>query len=304
MTAAERAPRQVAGLVHIGLLPFVLVSFAANSLITRHVVRRDLLDAGLLTSVRFVSGAVALLLLTLARRERPAVGRANLLPACWLGVYAVCISYGYQHIGAAPGTFVFYATVLVTLVAVDVGRRTPVPTRRLAGAGVALAGLAVLASRKADTVTPLGIALLAATGAAWGLYTAAGRTATDPRIATTGHFVVLAAVMLPWSAVLLSRAGSDPRVTVTGLAWATGMGAGTTAFAYVAWYACQRALSATSAGTVQLVIPILTALGAVVLLDERITARLVVAAVFVGLGMWLAAGRRSAAEISPADPRR
>jgi drug/metabolite transporter (DMT)-like permease len=269
------------------LLPFVLVSFAANSLITRHVVQQDLLDAGLLTGVRFISGAAALLLLSLSLRERPGVGRANVLPALWLGVYAVCISYGYQHIGAAAGTFVFYATVLLTLVATDLVRRIAVPRRRLVGAVVALAGLAVLASGSVSTVTPLGVVLLAATGAAWGLYTAAGRTDADPRVATTGHFLMLAAVLLVPSGALLASA----RVTGVGLVWGTVMGAGTTAFAYVAWYICQRTLSATSAGTVQLAIPVITALGAVVLLDEHITARLVVAAVLVALGMWLARAR-------------
>ena len=42
------------------LLVFVLVSFAANSLITRHVVATNLLDAGLVSAVRFVAGAITL----------------------------------------------------------------------------------------------------------------------------------------------------------------------------------------------------------------------------------------------------
>ena len=269
------------------LLPFVLVSFAANSLITRHVVQRHLLDAGALTGVRFISGAIALAVLALALAERPEVGRANLLPALWLGIYAVCISYGYQHIGAAAGTFVFYATVLVTLVLVDVIRRAVVPRRRLAGAAVALAGLGVLASASISTVTPLGVALLAATGAAWGMYTAAGRTSADPRIATTGNFIVLAAILLAPTGVLLA----NKTVTISGLAWGVVMGAGTTAFAYVAWYACQRVLSATAAGTVQLAIPVLTAVGAVLLLGEDVTGRLLVSAALVAAGMWLAGAR-------------
>ena len=84
------------------LLSFVLVSFAANSLVTRYVVGNRLLDAYLLTVVRFVAGAVALLVLTLGRGDRPSLTRANLWPAFWLGVYAVCISFGYEHIGPAP----------------------------------------------------------------------------------------------------------------------------------------------------------------------------------------------------------
>ena len=157
------------------LLPFVLVSFAANSLITRYVVEDDLLDAGLLTGVRFLAGALALAVLAGVLRERPVVGRGNALPALWLGAYAVCISYGYQHIGAAAGTFVFYAAVLLTLVAVDRRAGRPLPVRRAVGALVALAGIGVLASASVDTVRPLGVLLLTATGAAWGLYTAAGR---------------------------------------------------------------------------------------------------------------------------------
>jgi hypothetical protein len=85
------------------LLPFVVVSFAANSLITRFVVARGLLDAGLLGTTRFAAGAVVLAAVALARGERSLVRRAHLVPALWLGVYALCISYGYLFIGAAPG---------------------------------------------------------------------------------------------------------------------------------------------------------------------------------------------------------
>ncbi len=266
------------------LLPFVLLSFAANSLITRHVVAQDLLDPGLLTCVRFLSGAVALVVLAAVRRERVEVGRRNALPALWLGLYAVCISYGYLHIGAAAGTFVFYASVLATLVLDDRLRGGVVPGRRLAGAVVGLTGIAVLASERVQEVSLLGVALLVATGTAWGLYTAAGRGAGEPRRFTTGNFALLALVLLLPTAGL---AGSGVQTTGAGLAWGVLMGAGTTAFAYVAWYACQRLLTGSQAGLVQLVIPVLTTAGAVALLDEPLTVRLLVAALLVGGGMWL-----------------
>ena len=279
------------------LLPFVLVSFAANSLITRYVVRDDLLDAGLLTAVRFLAGAAVLVLLAALRRERLRIGRDNLLPSLALGAYALCISYGYLHIGAAAGTFVFYTAVLLTLVADDRRTGTALPVRRLIGAAVALLGVAVLAATSVATVTPLGVGLLGVTGVAWGLYTVAGRGAADPRIANTGHFALLAVVLL-LPAVVGAAVGL--RVTGEGLAWAAVMGGGTTAFAYVAWYACQRALTGAQAGLVQLVIPVLTAAGAVLLLDEPVSVRLLVAAGLVGTGMWLA--RAAPARVAaPAD---
>jgi drug/metabolite transporter (DMT)-like permease len=268
----------------VALLAFVLLSFAANSLVTRHVVGENLLDAGLLSAVRFISGAVALVALTVARRERPVVGRPNLVPALWLGIYAVCISYGYRYIGAAAGTFVFYATVLATLMMYDLAKRTAVGARRILGASVSLVGVAVLAAGSVETVTVRGVVLLVVTGAAWGLYTAAGRTTGEPRAANTGNFVVLAAFL-----VVPAGAGvaTGLQMTVLGLVWGVAMGVGTTAFAYVAWYACQRSISATTAGTAQLAVPVLTATGAVLLLGEQLSVALLVAAVLVASGMWL-----------------
>jgi hypothetical protein len=191
------------------LLSFVLVSFAANSLVTRYVVANRLLDAYLLTVVRFVAGAVALLVLTLARGDRPRITRANLWPAFSLGVYAVCISFGYEHIGAAAGTFVFYATVLAGLVAYDFATRTPVPRARAVGALVSLAGVGVLTAPAAGDVTLLGVLLLTVTGATWALYTAAGRTGTDPQTATTGNFIVLAVALLVPVGVTVSGGPDD-----------------------------------------------------------------------------------------------
>jgi drug/metabolite transporter (DMT)-like permease len=174
--------------------------------------------------------------------------------------------------------------VLLTLVIDDRRHGTHVPARRIVGAGVALAGIAVLASASVGTVTPLGVGLLVATGVAWGLYTAAGRGAADPLTATTGHFTLLAGVLL-----LPAGAGlaTGLHASAEGVGWAVVMGAGSTGFAYVAWYTCQRTLTGTQAGLVQLVIPVLTTVGAVALLAEALSARLILAAALVGAGMFL-----------------
>lgn len=267
------------------LLPFVAVSFAANSLITRFVVAGGLLDAGLVGATRFAAGAVVLTAVALARGERILVRRAHLVPALWLGIYAVCICYGYLFIGAAAGTVVFYCAVLVTLIGYDRAAGTPVPPRRAVGAVVALAGVATLAVAARGIVTVFGVVLLAATGVSWGLYTVAGRGVADPRTATAGAFVVVTAVAIGPAAVGVA---AGLHVTTEGLAWAAVMGAAPTATAYVAWYTCQRSMSATTAGTVQLIIPILTAGGAVALLGEPLTAALFVAGALVATGMWLA----------------
>ena len=167
------------------------------------------------------------------------------------------------------------------------------PRARWIGAVVSLAGVGVLTAPGAGDVTTLGVLLLAATGAAWALYTAAGRTVTDPRAATTGNFTVLAVVLLIPVGFTVT---GGPDVTVSGLLLAAAMGSLTTAFAYVAWYACQRRMSATTAGSVQLVIPILTAAGAMLLLGERLTLLFVVAALLVFAGPWVGRPRQLGTE--------
>lgn len=267
-------------------LAFVLASFAANSLVTRFVVSRGLLDAGLLTCVRFLAGAAMLALLALATRKPAAlrVGRANALPALWLGLYAVLISYGYRFIPASAGTLVFYAAVFGTLVAHDLARGHAVAPRRLVGGALALAGLVVLAlaTTRLPDVTLLGVALLAGTGIAWALYTAAGRGRPDAQAFSTANFLLLGAALLVPTGALLARGAT---LTPEGLAWGIVMGAGTTALAYVAWYAAQRHLAAAQAGLVQLAIPVLTALGAVALLGEALSWPLLAAGALVLAGL-------------------
>jgi drug/metabolite transporter (DMT)-like permease len=106
----------------------------------------------------------------------------------------------------------------------------------------------------------------------------------SPRLATTANFLLLGAVLLVPTAVGIA-AGLP--ATAAGVVWGVVMGAGTTAFAYVAWYACQRSLTGTGAGSAQLLIPVITTLGAVLLLGERLSWTLLVAAALVAAGLWL-----------------
>ena len=184
----------------------------------------------------------------LARGERTLVRRAHLVPALWLGVYAVCISYGYLFIGAAPGTVVFYCAVLVTLIGYD----------RSTGVAVAAAAAGRRGGGARRGRPPGGGGRRHRDGARrraarddrdqLGLYTAAGRGVADPRTATTGAFVLVTAV-----AIVPAVAGiaAGLHVTAEGVIWTAAMGAVPTALAYIAWYACQRSMSATTAGTVE-----------------------------------------------------
>lgn len=264
----------------------VMACFAANSLITRYLVGRGLLDPAAVTIARFAAGAAMLAAILAAQgRAREAQPRAADLPLIgFLGGYALAIAYGYRYITAAAGTFVFYALVILTMAAGG-GRAT---ARAVAGALTALAGVALLAFGKVEGTTPLGVILLALTGSTWGAYSLLLRRRGTPLVANARAFVGFAAC-LP----VLAWVERDALVwNGVGLALGLGMGAVTTALSYALWAKVLPALSPLEAGTFQLLVPLLTAVSGIVVLNEPFTLQLGVAGALVLGGMWLTSARK------------
>lgn len=71
----------------------------------------------------------------------------------------------------------------------------------------------------------------------------------------------------------------DFHISNTGLVLAVASGAVASGLGYFVWYAALRGLSAIRAATVQLSVPIIAAIGGVMLLGEDVTLRLVLASV-------------------------
>jgi drug/metabolite transporter (DMT)-like permease len=82
------------------------------------------------------------------------------------------------------------------------------------------------------------------------------------------------------------------RVSARGLALAVASGAFTSGLGYVVWYAALRGLSRTRAATVQLSVPVIAAIGGVLLLAEPITQRLLLASGATLGGVWLVLSQR------------
>jgi drug/metabolite transporter (DMT)-like permease len=267
--------------VRLLLVLLVMVCFAANSIATRFVVNRGWLDAAGVTVARFAAGAVMLVVVLAvqgrARDARPCL--ADLPLVLCLAGYALAIAYGYRYITAAAGTFVFYSLVIATMTA---GGSKPT-SRAALGAAIALAGVAVLAIGHVAGTTPLGVGLLACTGATWGAYSLLLRR-RGAALATNARAFVGVALLLPVLAWVERHAlVFSPLGLVIGL----GMGAITTALAYALWAYVLPGISPLEAGTFQLLVPVLTATAGVLLLGEPFSGRLALAAVLVLIGMGL-----------------
>jgi drug/metabolite transporter (DMT)-like permease len=83
-------------------------------------------------------------------------------------------------------------------------------------------------------------------------------------------------------------------LTLKGAMLAVLSGAVTSGIGYIVWYAALRGLSATRAALVQLIVPVITALGGVLLLSEQLSVRLALATVMIigGVAMNLIGRKR------------
>ena len=263
-----------------------LIGFAANSLLCRAAIGAGAIDPGTFTLVRMTSGLAALFLLS---RNRPALPRslAGYVSGFALAAYAVAFAFAYVKLSAGTGALLLFGSVQLTMMTAALfGGERP---RALEWVGYALALLGllwlVLPGVKAPPTLAAGLMVLA--GVAWGVYTLRGRGATDPLAQTTSNFMHA----MPFVAVAgLIPAGRH--VSWHGVVLAVASGALASGVGYALWYRALPSLARARAATLQLAVPVLAALGGVVLLGESVSTRLVGSAVLVLGGIGLAVRAR------------
>lgn len=270
---------------------FALLMFAANSVLCRMALGSAAIDAASFSTIRMASGAAMLLLIVLLRDRGTLQGGGDWRSAFWLFLYAVPFSFAYLGLGAGTGALILFGSVQLTMLlsAWRAGER-PLPAQ-WTGLLIALGGLVHLVSPGLSAPPTVSAGLMTLAGLAWGIYSLRGRNGGDPLLRTTGNFVRTVPMVLVVSAVAWSQA----HITATGALLAVVSGAMASALGYVAWYAALRHLTATTASTLQLSVPVIAALGGAALLSEAITLRLVIASALVlgGVGLTLIRQQRS-----------
>lgn len=283
------APRAVAAKTVL-LTALAMLAFAANSLLCRLALRNELIDAASFASVRVISGALILALLAWPRwraRGRPA---ADWRSAVSLFTYMAFFSFAYLSLSAGTGALILFGAVQITMFTIALRSGEPFPFISWVGLMLAVAGLVYLVSPGVTAPDPLGAALMALAGIGWGFYSLLGRGVADPLAATANNFIYSVPLVVAVTLVFMSR--SHP--SFEGVLLAVASGALTSGLGYAVWYAALRGLKATSAATVQLSVPVITAFGGVMLLSEEITLRLVLASAATLGGVAIVLTRRTA----------
>ena len=263
-----------------------MLAFAANSLLARAALGGGLIDASSFTALRLISGAVALGLLLWWQR-----GRAGLQahPGSWpsavaLLTYALAFSLAYLRLGAATGALILFAAVQGSMILWGLLRRDWPTAPEAIGQVIAFAAFVYLLLPGLDTPDPLGSALMSAAGIAWGVYTIRGRKGGEPLGQTAGNFVRAGLLCCPLLAAPLWGGHAEP----AGVALALGSGIVTSGLGYAIWYRALPHLTTTQAATVQLTVPLIATLCALLLLGETPSLRLMAAGSCVLGGVALA----------------
>jgi drug/metabolite transporter (DMT)-like permease len=268
-----------------------LVAFASNSILTRMALGAGAMDAATFTTVRLAAGACVLAALVRAQRgPSPFRGRDVIGPLA-LFAYAAPFSFAYLRIGAATGALLLFGAVQTTMIGWGIASGERPRLRTWAGIAVAAAGLAWLTLPALRRPDPIGSALMIIAGCAWGIYSLTGKKATNALAANARSFVWAVPLALLLNLIVVSSA----TVSARGVVLAAVSGGVTSGLGYAIWYRALRGLTATQAGIVQLGVPVIAGVGAVVFLREAVSARLAISGVAVIGGLALVLSDRARA---------
>lgn len=272
MNAATRS-----GSVVYALTALAMLAFAANSVLNRLALRTTEIDATTFTAVRLLSGALALWLVVRLRNLPASSPGGSWLSAAALFVYAAAFSFAYVALETGTGALLLFGAVQLTMIGYGLGRGERLAWGQTLGLAVALGGFVYLLLPGLSAPPPGPALLMALAGAAWGAYSLRGRGARDPASASAGNFVRAVPLAAALALLALLLPGAALRPDGLGMAYAALSGAVTSGLGYVVWYAVLPSLRATSAATVQLSVPVLAAVGGVLLVGEPLTLRLLLA---------------------------
>ena len=257
-----------------------LVAFAANSVLCRLALGESAIDAASFTSVRLLSGAIILFALIQRHHKTTRMNpNGSWFASFMLFLYAITFSFAYITLDTGTGALILFGSVQITMILVSLFSGNRLYVTEWIGVLIAFFGFVYLVLPGVTTPSLIGFLLMTVAGIAWGIYTLKGRGSKSPLIDTAYNFFRTVPIVLIIMVVifLIEKA----HYSLEGIVLAMLSGGIASGIGYAIWYAALAGLSATQAAVVQLLVPVIAALGGVIFISETVTLRLVVSAVMV-----------------------
>ncbi|OEE65923.1 multidrug DMT transporter permease [Enterovibrio norvegicus FF-33] len=277
---------------NITMAILALIFFAANSVLCRMALSDTDIDPASFTSIRLVSGAAMLFLLSslvAAKRNTPEDNCQLLhsaiehwLAAAMLFLYAATFSFAYLYLDTGMGALILFAFVQLTMFAYGHYREGGASGMEYIGALTAICGLGYLVSPGVNSPNVWGCILMAISGVAWGAYSVLGKEMKVPQLkANCINFRLSLFFVIPFFLLNI------PMNTLSqeGVWLAIASGAIASAIGYAIWYGVIQHFKATQAGVMQLSVPVMAAFAGHLLMSESISMRMMISASVILLGI-------------------
>lgn len=295
--------------IHLALL-LVAVSWGSNFVSIKYLLRSmgpiDVLLVRLVLASLFF-GLLLLLLPGPLPRFAPA-DRPKVLLMALLGITlnTGAIAFGTRLIPAAVGSLIVTGNPVFTAIISRVVAGEPLTRRKLTGIGIAFAGFLIVLlyggpEARFSVQNALGVLITLIGPVVWAFYTVLSKPLLaryDPtRFA--GVLTVLGTIpLLPLLLLNPGLVGQVAHFQPTQWLAASAMSVFALVFAYVVWYQGLRVLTPTQVAVYVYLVPVFGALGAWLLLGERITVYLILGGLTILLGVIVT----NSARHRPVDP--
>ncbi|MGU3522919.1 DMT family transporter [Enterobacteriaceae bacterium C23F] len=273
-----------------GKITLAMLAFAANSILCRVAIKGLHIDPFSFSTLRLLGGAFVLFILL----RKPLLNRPvewRLPNSLFLALYVFAFSLAYIHLGAAEGALLLFGTVQLVMTGWSLYRGEKPGVLKCAGMALAVAGIGYLLLPGAGSPPLIPAATMVLSGVGWAAYSIAGKSVNNATAATAGSFILATPLAIILSLVLHQSAHAD----ASGVLLALVSGGLTSGAAYALWYAIVPSLTASTASTVQLSVPCLSALGGALFLGEPLSLPLLVstATVIAGIAIAIFADKRA-----------
>lgn len=275
-----------------------LIAFAGNSVLCRLALGDEVIDAASFTAIRLFSGVAVLALIlsfTQARSEKSSKG--SWLASIMLFVYATAFSFAYISVDTGTGALILFGFVQITMIFIGIYQGNRLHLVEWLGVILAFSGLIYLLMPGLNAPPIGGFLLMMAAGIAWGFYSILGKGSKSPLRDTGYNFYRT----LPFAALLMLLFIDDVSLSTLGITLAILSGAIASGVGYTIWYIALRGLSSAQAAVVQLLVPLIAALGGVIFVDEIFSLRLGISSFLTLGGVFIVLFSRQISNFSKTD---
>lgn len=280
------------------LVASALIAFAANSILCRYALGDNSIDPISFTLIRLVSGALLLTLLFIFFNQekdsepgtiiaKANISANNLLGAVYLLLYALTFSFAYITLDTATGALLLFGTVQLCMIGIALFKGKRLSGREWLGVTTACAGFLILTVPHVTTPSLSGLVLMVMSGLGWGLYTLNGKDSVKPLKDTMINFNLASLLAIPIGGLVLTLSQQLIFLSIEGVTLAIASGALASALGYAIWYAVLPMISTTQAATSQLLVPVIAAIGGLLLLQEALSLLTIMSGIIMLSGIYL-----------------